>query len=179
MNFPLAGLGSSYWESSVYATAITLFWDGLFVLNIYHFLRGRLKVCRTRSKYQTNQISPTKMYNWILWVNYWILLILGGVYPSDMSLTVQVQSCVLCSRDMRQSPTQRGAQLWDKEAAYQQKYQLLHTASWRLMGLLWQRDAEDERLVSSFMVKPVSQLFQLILRPLPVQFEGPNFDTRL
>lgn len=71
---------------------------------------------------------------------------------------VQVQSCVLCSSDSRQSPAQWEAQLWDKEAAYQQKYQLLHTASWRLMGLLWQRDAEDERLVSSLTVKPVSLL---------------------
>lgn len=41
-----------------------------------------------------------------------------------------------------------------KEAAYQQKYQLLHTASWCLMVLLWQRDPEDERLVSSVSVKP-------------------------
>lgn len=35
----------------------------------------------------------------------------------------------LCSCDIRESPAQHEAQLWDKEAAYQQKYQLLHTAS--------------------------------------------------
>ncbi len=65
----------------------------------------------------------------IVSVEYWSLFILGGVYLSDMSLAIQVQSCVLCSSDIRQSPAQREAQLSDKEAAYQQKYQLLHTAS--------------------------------------------------
>lgn len=74
-----------------------------------------------------------------------------------MSPTAQVQACVPCSSDIRQSPAQREAQLWDKEAAYQQKYQLLHTASCSLMGLLWQRDARDERLVSSATVEPVSR----------------------
>lgn len=155
MNFPLAVLGWFYWVCSGYATAIILWrMDSCFMLMIIQ--GGQKRAFIHRSKNQT-KISPNKMYDWIVLVKYWSLFICRGVYLSDMSLTVQVQSCVPCSSDIRQSPAQREAQLWDKEAAYQQKYQLLHTASWSLMGLLWQRDAQDERLVSSITVKPLSQ----------------------
>lgn len=135
----------------------------MLIISKSHYLLGR-DCCYVQYGYYSrvwleNKQILSRQNDWILLVKYWSLKkkILVGVYRSDMLLTVQVQSCVFCSSDIRLSPAQREAELWDKEAAYQQKYQLLHTASWRLMGLLWWRDAQDERLLSSFTVKPVSQ----------------------
>lgn len=135
----------------------------MLIISKSHYLLGR-DCCYVQYGYYCrvwleNKQILSRQNDWILLVKYWSLKkkILVGVYRSDMLLTVQVQSCVFCSSDIRLSPAQREAELWDKEAAYQQKYQLLHTASWCLMGLLWWRDAQDERLLSSFTVKPASQ----------------------
>ena len=145
MNFPLAVLRSSYWVCSGYATAIILRGRDCSLIHANHMQRGWRGVHHSRMRWKNQTNSPPKMYDWILSAKYWILFILGGVYRSDASLTVQVHSCVFCT-DIRPSPAQQEAQLRDGEAA-QQKYQSLHNASWSLMGLLWQRDAQDERLV--------------------------------
>lgn len=83
---------------------------------------------------------------------FFVSVIPGGVYLSEMIFRVKAPSLQLS----HQFPTQHEPHLW-QEAAFQQKSQLLHTASWRLMGLLWQRDAQDERLAGSLMVKSEPQ----------------------
>lgn len=155
MNFPLAVSGSSYWVCSRYATAIIQWGRDFLLLCLY---RDGVHLHTTAAKTKPN-----------LSVNEFVSKVLEFVHPLRCSsnwCVAHYTGSVMC-RLISYSLLHSVKLSLGIKKLLTNTNQLLHTASWGLMVLLWHRETQDKRLVSCFTVKLVS--LQLV-RKLPVQF---------